>query len=449
MSVILRIKDLTDQQQLFIRKNLTFTPKEEFRRFDAYIEQPDKLPIYLFIVEGEGDNKVVKIPLIFAASTFQIIPNIHKTFPNVNFNFTGTLRQNQVEVANEASVHLNKFGTTTLNLHPGFGKTILGAYLSSNLKKLTLVICNRGVLIKQWRKSYNDATDAKTFIVGGNQKDEDEKNIYPIEECPVILCMNSRIKQIPTNILYNIGTVMFDEAHLLCTPSNVDMLLATQPFYVIVMTATPERTDELDGMMKAIAGTHEIVRKNTKKVTVIKLMTNTEIAEVPKQSNGDTNFSGLQNLIFEDERRNNIICSLAGGNYANEHILILTKYTKHAKLLYDMLKKHDVNCGTLYGSKNNYNECRVLIGTLSKIGTGFDQQNACKNFSGNRFRILLLVCSIKKKQMLEQVIGRVTRHDSPVIIHFVDNNPIIKRHYGEAKKVYIEMNADIQTVKIP
>lgn len=432
------MSDLSLEQKKFIKKKLSFTPEEEFRKSNHYSSSPESHSIEFYVTEGDN----IKLPLLFAASTYQLIPNSHKIFPNSKIDFTGTLRNAQTEVATIAIDHLTRFGTTTLNLYTGFGKTIMGAYLSAYLKKITLVICNREILLTQWKGSFESTTKSIIFIVG-------EKNEVKIENADIILCMNTRIKKVPADILNNIGTVIFDEAHLLCTQGNVEMLLATQPYYVIVLTATLQRTDSMDVMMRAIAGSHEIVRKMEKHINVIKLTTNTEIEDIPKQANGDTNFSALQNLIFSNERRNNIICSLAVNSYKDEYILILTKYTEHATNLGKMLKSYNVDCDTLFGTKKTYNECRVLIGTVSKIGTGFDQQNSCKGFSGKRFRVLFLVCSIKKKQTLIQALGRVTRADNPIIVHFVDSVAIIKRHYGEAKKLYKEMEATIHNLDVP
>ena len=98
----------------------------------------------------------------------------------------------------------------------------------------------------------------------------------------------------------------------------------------------------------------------------------------------------------------------------------------------------------LCGKKKSYIESKVLIGTMSKIGTGFDQSSACENYSGKRFNLLILTSSIKKESMLEQNVGRVFRDSNPIVYHLVDNDPIIISHWYIARKWYIKNGGIIE-----
>jgi hypothetical protein len=42
------------------------------------------------------------------------------------------------------------------------------------------------------------------------------------------------------------------------------------------------------------------------------------------------------------------------------------------------------------GQKKGYNDSHVLVGTVSKMGVGFDEANVCENFQGVKSDTLVL-----------------------------------------------------------
>ncbi len=110
-------------------------------------------------------------------------------------------------------------------MYPGFGKTILGASLASRVKLMTVILVHREILTVQWKKTFEDFTTAKVWIVG-------EKN--PPSECDVIICMDTRWHLIPKFMKDACGFLIIDEAHAFCTPTHVGCLLAFHPKYMIL-----------------------------------------------------------------------------------------------------------------------------------------------------------------------------------------------------------------------
>jgi hypothetical protein len=151
---------------------------------------------------------------------------------------------------------------------------------------------------------------------------------------------------------------------------------------------------------------------------------------------GNVDWCTLVNNTLMDERRNNIIFNIISKNL-DRKILILTALKDHATLLYDGLISRKITCDFLCGTKKGYIDSNVLVGTTSKIGTGFDPATSCPTYEGRPFDLLLLVCSIKKYSMLVQNIGRVFRSEFPTVMHFVDNDDIYKGHWYKARKWYL------------
>jgi hypothetical protein len=379
-------------------------------------------PILFYNIDGD----IVHLPYLFAASLFQITPNVDIPYPITELTFTGTLRENQIPVEHEAWEQLERYGTSTLGLYPGFGKTILGAKLASRAKLMTVILVHREILTVQWKSTFEQFTNARVWIVG-------EKN--PPSICDVIICMDTRWDLIPKFMRDAIGFLIIDEAHAFCTPTHVGCLLAFHPKYILLESASLERDDNMHSMAYAIAGNHGVYRESNIPFNVMKILTNTKPIRKHNRMGGVDWASLVQDTLM-DQRRNQIILNLVAANL-NRKILILTSLRDHATLLYDSLQQMRIPSDYLCGTKRGYIDSTVLVGTISKIGTGFDPATSCPTYAGKPFDLLILACSIKKYSMLVQNVGRVFRAQFPTVMHLVDNDDIYKSHWYKARKWYI------------
>jgi hypothetical protein len=425
-------KSLISQENMTTIDNLlTIKPEVDKNR---YVKNVEIEPIIFYNDKGAS----VDIPYIFASSLFQFIPNINIKYPIVNLQFKGTLREYQKPVITEAWEQLHKYGTTTLGLHPGWGKTIAGSRLACELKLPTVILVHREILTTQWKKTFQDTSNADIWIVG-------EKNPPPLAN--VIICMDTRWQQIPKEFRDKIGTLIIDEAHAFCTPGHVNCLLAFHPKYIIIESASLMRDDGLHSMIYAIAGTHGVFRETNKPFNVIKVMTNTKPIRKLNRMQG-VDWTALLRDTLMNQRRNQLIILFVQQNL-NQKILILTSLKDHTTLLYEALDKLGIPSDYLCGTKRGYKDSTVLVGTMSKIGTGFDPATSCPTYAGRPFDLLLVVSSIKKYQMLIQNIGRVFRADFPTVMHFVDNDDIFKSHWYKARKWYLTHGGTITDYNIP
>jgi hypothetical protein len=402
-----------------IRKMLTLYPETGKSKYNKNAN-PEPISFYQII----GDY--VHLPFLFAASLFQCFPNISNPFPVFNLSFTGSLLPRQQPIAVEALQHLDTYGTTTLGLYPGFGKTILGAYLAVQKHLLTVVLVHREILTTQWKKTFTDVTNARVWIVG-------EPN--PPQICDVIICMDSRWDKIPTTFRDAVGFLIIDEMHAFCTPTRVSCLLAFHPKYVVLESGSMLRDDGLHSMAYAIAGTHGIYRESSKPFTVMKINTHT-VPERKLNRIGGIEYASLVQSSLFNERRNTIILSLVTANL-NFKILILTSMVEHATLLHSALEGMGVTSDYLCGTKRGYKDSNVLVGTTSKIGTGFDPATSCPTYAGRPFDLLIMVCSMKKYSMIVQNVGRVFRAEFPTVMHLVDDDNIFKSHWYKARTWYL------------
>lgn len=431
MSYAIKRSSISPAAANSIRTGLCLQPEVQYSKYNR-----DQTPSPILFFRTHGDT--IHLPFLFAASLFQITPNIDIPFPVSDLTFTGTLRENQIPIEQEAWGQLERWGTTTLGLPPGTGKTILGASLASRPKLLTCVLVHREILTIQWKNTFTTNTNAQVWIVG-------EPN--PPPTCNVMICMDTRWDMIPEAVRNTIGFLIIDEAHAFCTPGRVDCLLAFHPKYILVESATLQREDGMESMIYAIAGSHGVFRESNKTFNIMKI--NTNMKPVRKQNRmGGVDYTALVQDTAFDARRNQIIINLVVANLQHK-ILILTALKDHATLLYNHLQKLGIPCDYLCGTKRGYKDSAVLIGTVSKIGTGFDPATSCPTYAGRPFDLLILACSMKKYSMLVQNIGRVFRAEFPTVMYLLDNDDIFKAHWYKTRKWCISRGGILSEHDIP
>jgi len=393
-------------------------------------------PVIMYrVVESKDDNTpdIIQLPYSFARALLKIpIPNYH---PPASYEFTKKLYPSQVQVADDAITHLKQYGTTTLNLYTGFGKTVLGAYLGAWSKKITLVLYTNTILQPQWLSTFKNFTNARIWVIG---EDKEPPKLGP----HVILCMSTRVRKIHPNYLKHIGTVVYDEADTFCTPGRLDCLLGITPKYAIAATATLERDDGMENMITAVCGTHTIKKISKKPFIVYKWMTGVIIHQV-KNVRGVTDWNKVTLDQSRSRERNLQILSLIRSNMERKILVLTRRKDDHAIPLAKWFSQMGLNVDYMAGTKKNYSDSHVLVGTFSKIGRGFDEKAACDNYSGIRIDLLILVGSVKSVKLLEQLAGRAFRSEFPQIIHFVDECSISKSHWRVASPWYKSRNGQI------
>jgi len=396
-----------------------------------------KDPIAVYYVD-KPNNEIV-LPYTFANSLFKTHINAQRPYPGGKYNFVNTtLRSHQVPIVQEAMEHLKTKGTTTLGAPPGSGKTLMSAYMACLLEGLVLVVSPLKLVQRGWISTFEQFTDAAVWHVDG-------KTPLP-KQCNVILTMDTMFMKIPKQVLRLVKTVIIDEAHMFCTPKRIHCLLGSSPRYVIACTATPNRADGMQTIVQSVCGTHGIYIKPTKKYTVYKLLTGIKI-ELQKNKNGTTDWSKLVRDLAESEERNNIILDLAKRN-SSYKIMVLTWNRNHAYELSKMFNDNGISSDVLAGTKSTYKDSQVLVATFAKSGVGFDEAVASSDWNGIRLNMMFLVGSTKNVESLCQFVGRIFRAEHPIIIDFVDDNRICKRHWNARRKWYEDpdQNGEIITV---
>jgi hypothetical protein len=381
--------------------------------------------------------------------------------PMVSYKFTATLdpspeKHNQPVICDEALKHLQRDGSVSVIVPPGSGKTVMGAYLGSRFPFPVLVLDHLTNLTAQWLDTYRNMTTATIWCVGESTKrtgtvTHENGLIAPAyylssnDRCTdlpdVIICNTERVEKIPEAFLKRIGVLVLDEAHRLCTAGKVDCLLSTSPQYIISLTATYMRSDGMIKMMNLLVGENRVIRRRTDPYDVVQVSTNISPSLDAK---------GWVNQATDLSRnpdRNQIILNIIAtrchkigdpSNGKDKKAIIMVSRVEHAELLNQLLKDNGYECDYLAGKKKTYIDSQILIGTVDRIGIGFDEKAFCgKTFKGVRSDMLIIACSYKDAALIEQIAGRVFRVKRPLIYYLLDNGSTYAKHWAVAKKFYL------------
>lgn len=414
------------QKEEMVLNMLTFRIGDDKYQFNAHQQPSEPIPFY------DVQKDKIYLPLTFGKKLFkkEIEANTLTlpSHPDLAFHFTKELFAHQIPIAQQALDLLLKEKTVLLNLFTGFGKTIMGAFLSSHLKKRTLVLSTQSILPKQWEETFTTFTSGKVEVYDGSKKK------LPSPDSQIVICTSGVLKNLPEDIRKTFGTVLLDEVHSFCTRTRIYTTLLLEPSYIIAETATFERPDGGEIMMRSVIGYNDVIVPLKKKFNVYAVETGV-IPTVMLDRSGKMVWSKYVSSLVQDEYRNDLIVSWIEKNQ-HRKILVLTDRKEMIENISERLEKKGMEHDFLFGNKKKYKDTKILLGTWAKIGVGFDEKNACENFSGMRIDLVFLLFSTKQAWLVEQSVGRGFRSEMPAVVDFIDNHATSKNHFANRQRWY-------------
>jgi len=429
-----------------IAKDLIFSAK----KYVPGIGNTNGVPINLFKREKnkEGTFDYI-VPYRYGVDLFNKIkrPELSK----LDTKFTGKLDKDrdQCKTVKKAAKQLEEKFTASFNLYCGGGKTVMTIY--TIIKHLNigpiLVLYKKGTLGKQWVGSIEKRSNMKATTLNHKNPPILAQTIND-EGFHVVISTPQQVEKCTNEYIRQFKVLVLDEAHMFCGPKTVVSLLKIRPRYMIACTATPTHGQGLYNMIQAFVGKELNIQVFPKPVNIIKVITNIEPPNLRTENGAD--YNKIVNYLGTNSKRYKLLLHYLTVLYSDKKFVILAMYHDEVEYLEKRLKKDlgKRHVQTLYKSQKDYKNCRVLIGTYGKLAAGFDEEETCKGFDGNRINLLVLWSSIKSVVDFPQSIGRAFRSNEPIIIDFVDNHIMLERHYKKRKQYYKILNSKIQEVKI-
>jgi superfamily II DNA or RNA helicase len=417
MSSKVLVSDTDEDQREQIHEDLTIKLED-----NKYARGAPPRYVYAYSLKDEH----LSLPFAYAYRTLKLSRPKRDQFPQMNKKFEGTLREEQEVVRIEAIKHLEKTGSTVISCFCGFGKTIGAINIACTIKFKTLIIVHKIILMKQWEESIN------TFCPSAVVQKLTPGSVMKCADFYIINAINA-VKRSSADYT-SIGTVIVDETHLIMAETLSKSLEQVHPRYLIALSATPYRADGLNKLIELYFGLNKIVRKLNRPHTVYKVSTGF-IPEFELSVTGKVNWNTILDSQAFNHERNEMIMDIITC-HPDRTFLVLVKRVAQGLYLTEELKKRGETVSSLLGKTQTFDpESRILVGTNSKIGTGFDHP---------KLDALLLAADVESYFI--QYLGRPMRTKLvvPLIFDLVDKNSILEKHYGTRRAEYLECGGTIK-----
>lgn len=354
---------------------------------------------------------------------YQLADGTIKYYPE----FIGSFRDYQVEIIPEIIECLNRNKSVIIGLPPGWGKTIIAAYIIQMIGLMALVVVKQSKVYEGWKKTFKKVLPGMIVWCVGDEKIPDKFDI--------ILCMNERIDKIPLFIRIKVGTAVYDETHTLCTQTQVGTFLGVQPKFIIHETATLKASG-LWRMATVCSGEEGVFRISKIPYNFYVIRTGV-MGDEERTDRGSLKPESVQKSLIENQKRKRIIQSLIYNHVAYRKFICLQTVTKDIDENVLMMNKLGITADTLWGTKNTYSQSQVLFGTYGKISTGFDEENACDNYWTIPVKsdTMIFINSVASPWLLIQAMGRCMRtmDEVPAFFFLMDDNKNVQNHLKSNK----------------
>lgn len=437
-----------------IRKELTVIPftTEDFgappRSFPVYLESPKKL--YL--------------PKHFAVENMGVPSEITSKEPTrINIQFKGSIRENQMEPVQKFLDSCNLDGEYTpeslkrfsyggiISLPCGWGKTVIGLYITAKLGVKTLIIVHKEFLVNQWKERIEQfLPDAKVGTIQQNKTDVIGKDIV------IGMLQSICMKDYPEWIFADFGFTIVDECHHISSEVFSRALPKINARYMFGLSATPKRKDRLEKVMEWYMGPYLFVvnQRNERKVRVNMVYyhnSNPLYSGIETLPNGKPCLARMTNNITEFDRRNQLIMEIFRRSVGEDiaHVLALSDRREHLRWLHDEIEKRQLcTKGYYVGGMKQHDlkeseSKKIMLSTFTMSSEALDVSS---------LNTLILMTSHSGGSVHTQSCGRILRkaHGDfvPTIWDVVDDFSIYGNQARKRLDYYKKQDYEIYQVHI-
>lgn len=421
-------QQLTLKEMLIVKPYIPGSPIQVQKSFPAYRESDKKIyvPRY-FGEELFGPAKTIKIT----------------EGDDINLEFQGTLRDNQVPVVDKYTNHVSKGGGGLLELPCGFGKTSIGLNLVSRLKKKTLVIVHKDFLMTQWIERINQfLPTARIGKIQGQVIDIDNKDIV------LAMLQSLSMKNYPSTLFDSFGFTIIDEVHHISSEVFSCALFKLVTKYMLGLSATMNRKDGTTKVFKMFLGQVVYKQERSKDENVIVRgitfqSKDEEFNEVELDFRGQTASSKMLSKICNYNYRSEFILKVLRDMIAEnpkQQIMMIASYKNILCYMFDSIRHHNIctvgyYVGGMKESALKESESKqVVLATYSMAAEGLD------------IKTLTTLFMITPMTNIEQSVGRILRqkHEfEPIVVDIIDTHDNFQRQWVKRKSFFKKQNYKI------
>jgi superfamily II DNA or RNA helicase len=359
----------------------------------------------------------------------------------IALEFTGELRPEQAECV----AAIEKHDTGVLVAPPGAGKTVMACALIAERAVPTVILVNRAELLVQWRERLTQFLSIDEKQIGqlgaGRRK---RKGVIDLIMMQTIAHRNGD----PT-ILNEYGQIVIDECHAIAAPAVEAALRQANTSRWLGMTATPYRSDKMDGLITMQCGPIRHTMSTERDVDRMLRIHATDFTTDEPGTDGPS-IQAIYTELAHDTARNALIANEIAAAIAEERrCLVLTNRLDHLEALTEELERCvDVPVLSLHG-RLTPTERRRIRARLAEIVSGGApfvlvaiDKVAGEGLDLPTLDTLFLAVPISFKGKVVQQLGRITRGSgangrvAAVVHDFRDAKvPLFDRMYARRTRV--------------
>ena len=328
----------------------------------------------------------------------------------------------------DAIKEILKYDSSICVAPPGFGKTLIGAKIFEQRAVKTLIIVNKNMLLDQWISRFVDYFGYKKSDIGFLGKSQNRLNGN------IDIATMQSLNNIP-ELVENYTQVIVDECHHIPALTFEQIVKNFKGKYILGLSATPNRKDELDPILYQQLGNISYEYKKPKTHTNRLLVIKTEFT-----SSAD-NYAAIINELVSNEDRNRQIVKTIKENI-DRKILLLSDRIEHLNLLENILKEENIDFVSVHGSQNKKEQVEnmqkvktssLILATSSFFGEGIDFPH---------LNTIIFATPISFYGRLIQYLGRIGRGNQECLaIDFLDSkNAMLNSTYKKRLEGYKAMH---------
>lgn len=330
-----------------IKEDLTNNPYKGFSlNTNDFNEENNTFVIY------KENNKRIYVPRYYGLQNYGI-PTLDKLGNGIdcpNLIFKGSLREQQKEPIENfikaANDPLKRGGI--ISVPCGFGKTIMGVYLSCYFKKKTMFISHKDFLNQQFIETVKEfVPEAQIGIIKQKKVDIIGKDII------VASLQSLAMREYPVEIFNDIGLVIIDEVHHTGAQVFSKCFKNLNHPIILGLSATLNRKDGMRKVFEYYIG-KSVYNYKSKDTTDVNVKVHKYFETDPlgqygvakKLWNGSLNSAGMINNIALYDHRNKYIVNILKEILAKDKdrkILILSERRNQLKIFEDYIKSENIS----------------------------------------------------------------------------------------------------------
>jgi superfamily II DNA or RNA helicase len=318
----------------------------------------------------------------------------------------------------------------------GFGKTICMAKIIHCLGRKAMVVAPTLTLVTQLQNELlKFLPNAKVAVLQGactpaKLKKLDDATLIIASLCSLAQCVY------PPTFWSTVGTVLFDEAHLMCARTLCAILPHIPARYLGGFSATPSRRDNLEYVLYWLLGPTAFVYQRIPSITgktgtvIVHKVSGPKLL-TPFTFQKASVFTQLLAQVAANEERNSLILHLVVQQAAvRKRILILSAFREHAQTLAKQIEDAGIKVILLLGGakKTEDTTYKCAVATYSLLELGYDDKTLDT----------LILCTPKSN--IQQTVGRIEREHPgkliPIVYDIVDKNQLLQGMWKKRKAFY-------------